>query len=217
MAERSKCEWYYYYVDIVVGPFSVISAFLPLLRQSNGRILNVSSFAGQTSTPMNGIYAASKIALENATDTLRNEVYPFGISVSLIIPGAVDITSKYASLIEGDASSPTALTNSRSSLEKTAAIIDREVANNRMSSSVVTRSVDHALSSEYPKARYLVGLDSKLTRWLKWSCSDRLLDWVRSVNNLRDFKRSYINLKNKQRKGKEQGWRFKNKFQRYRE
>jgi NAD(P)-dependent dehydrogenase (short-subunit alcohol dehydrogenase family) len=168
----------------LVGPFAIISAFLPLIRQSKGRILNLSSFSGQTSSPMNGCFAASKIALENATDTLRNEVYPFGVSVSLIIPGAIDISSKYDGLNEITCSSPTGLKNSSinktlyRSLEKTVGLIDREVVNNRLSPSIVTRAVEHALFSGYPKARYLVGLDAKLTRWLKLICSDRLLDWV---------------------------------------
>lgn len=45
----------------VVGPFSVISKFLPLLRQSSGRVVNVSSFTSLTSSPMNGVFSCSKI------------------------------------------------------------------------------------------------------------------------------------------------------------
>jgi NAD(P)-dependent dehydrogenase (short-subunit alcohol dehydrogenase family) len=43
-----------------VGPFQVISTFLPLLRQSVGRVVNLSSANTMTASPMNGVYAASK-------------------------------------------------------------------------------------------------------------------------------------------------------------
>jgi NAD(P)-dependent dehydrogenase (short-subunit alcohol dehydrogenase family) len=46
-----------------IGPFQVISAFLPLLRQSVGRIVNLSSASTLTASPMNGVFAASKMVL----------------------------------------------------------------------------------------------------------------------------------------------------------
>jgi NAD(P)-dependent dehydrogenase (short-subunit alcohol dehydrogenase family) len=54
-----------------------------------GRIVNVSSLAGEFSSPMAGWYHASKFALEALSDSLRAEVRPFGITVTIVQPGPV--------------------------------------------------------------------------------------------------------------------------------
>ena len=73
----------------VLGQIAVTQAFLPLLRQGRGRIVNIGSIAGLTATPFLGLYGASKFALEALTDALRVEVRPWGINVSIIEPGAI--------------------------------------------------------------------------------------------------------------------------------
>ena len=73
----------------VIGQVAVSQAFLPLLRQGRGRIVNMSSIAGRAATPFLGPYCASKFALEAVSDALRSEVRPWGITVSLVEPGAV--------------------------------------------------------------------------------------------------------------------------------
>ena len=57
----SNGDWMHVFHVNTIGPFSVIQAFLPLLRESQGRIINVSSVSGLTASPMNGAYAASKM------------------------------------------------------------------------------------------------------------------------------------------------------------
>ena len=73
----------------VVGQIAVTQAVLPFLRQAHGRIVNMGSIAGRGTIPMMGPYSASKHALEALTDALRLELYPWGIEVSIIEPGAV--------------------------------------------------------------------------------------------------------------------------------
>ncbi|KAJ3186800.1 hypothetical protein HK101_009583 [Irineochytrium annulatum] len=75
------------------GAVAVTQCLLPLLRISRGRIVNVCSSTGVTAAPINGSYAASKMALEAISDSLRVELYPFGISVSIIEPGSLDALS----------------------------------------------------------------------------------------------------------------------------
>jgi NADP-dependent 3-hydroxy acid dehydrogenase YdfG len=53
-------DWQRIFQLNLFGPFYVISAFLPMLRQSCGRIINVSNAAGLTAFPMNGVYSSSK-------------------------------------------------------------------------------------------------------------------------------------------------------------
>ena len=71
------------------GVISVILKFLPILREKNGRIINISSISGRSSMPFNGTYCASKFALEAITDALRLELKPWNISVSNILPGDI--------------------------------------------------------------------------------------------------------------------------------
>ena len=61
----------------------------PMRVARRGRIVNVSSLAGEFSSPMGGWYHASKFALEALSDTLRAEVRPFGIQVAVVQPGPV--------------------------------------------------------------------------------------------------------------------------------
>ena len=73
----------------VFGVVTTTQAFLPMLRTSQGRIINIGSIAGDIAQPMWSAYAASKHALEAISDSLRVEVRDFGISVSLIKPGEI--------------------------------------------------------------------------------------------------------------------------------
>ncbi|KAI8892531.1 hypothetical protein BC833DRAFT_611396 [Globomyces pollinis-pini] len=177
----SAQDWQTVYQTNVIGPFSVISAFLPLLRQSKGRIINISSANAMTATPMNGVYASSKMALENATDTLRTEVSRFEIAVSLIIPGSIDTASHYHRPVYNPNKKQMQLTPNQQQLYepliRSVHLIERETAQHRIGTEITTRAIWHALFSENPKTRYFVGMDSKITRWLRWFCSDRLLDW----------------------------------------
>lgn len=73
---------------MVVAPMRLARLALPHMRATgDGRIVNVSSIYGLTTTPFSGWYQASKHALEAASDALRLEVARDGIRVVLIEPG----------------------------------------------------------------------------------------------------------------------------------
>jgi len=73
----------------VFGVVRMIDAVLPHLReQRHGRIVNVGSAAAWVGEPGESFYAASKRALAGYTEALRHEVWPLGIHVSLVEPGA---------------------------------------------------------------------------------------------------------------------------------
>ena len=74
----------------VFGVLRVTQAVLPQMRsRGSGRILMISSVAGLVSPPTYGAYSASKHALEGLSNSLRLELYPFGIEVVLIEPGYI--------------------------------------------------------------------------------------------------------------------------------
>ena len=74
----------------VLGALAVTQRFLPLLRRSRGRVVNVGSVQGIVAMPMHGPYAVTKHALEALSGTLRQELSPHGVSVSLVSPGYVN-------------------------------------------------------------------------------------------------------------------------------
>ncbi|MFF4579677.1 SDR family NAD(P)-dependent oxidoreductase [Streptomyces sp. NPDC001389] len=73
----------------VVGQLAVTQAFLPLLRRTRGRVVNVTSGLGSVAIPFLGAYAAAQFAKEALTDVLRRELAPQGVDVALVQPGAI--------------------------------------------------------------------------------------------------------------------------------
>src|SRR5438034_1992288 len=73
---------------MVIAPMRLARLALPHMRgRRGGRIVNVSSIYGLTTTPLAGWYQAAKHALEAVSDALRVEVAADGIRVILVEPG----------------------------------------------------------------------------------------------------------------------------------
>jgi NAD(P)-dependent dehydrogenase (short-subunit alcohol dehydrogenase family) len=71
------------------GVIAVTQAVLPFMRaRKQGRIINLSSISGRIGFPGLSAYVSSKHALEGYSESLRLEVKPFGIDVSLVEPGS---------------------------------------------------------------------------------------------------------------------------------
>lgn len=73
-----------------VSCLAVYQAVLPILRETKGRLILISSYAGKVATPFIGRYSASKFALEALGDAMRQEARLSGVRVVLILPGGID-------------------------------------------------------------------------------------------------------------------------------
>lgn len=72
-----------------LGCAAMCRACLPALRQSRGRIVNLSSVAAVVPIPFQAFYSASKAAINAFTLALIGEVRPFGVSVCAVMPGDI--------------------------------------------------------------------------------------------------------------------------------
>lgn len=71
------------------GALAVTKGAIPTFRlRRSGTIVMISSASGLTGTPSQGIYSASKFALEGASDSLADELRPFGVRVLIVELGA---------------------------------------------------------------------------------------------------------------------------------
>jgi len=73
-------------IDVnLTGLLTVTNIFLPLVRKSKGRIINISSGHGLMANPDKSVYAASKFGVQAACDSLRVELKPFGVEVLALL------------------------------------------------------------------------------------------------------------------------------------
>lgn len=171
------------------GVVRLTQALLPRLRAARGRVVNVGSIAGAI-PPMVGFsaYAGTKAALEMFSDALRIEMVPFGVSVSLLQPGAVQ-----SEILETAKSEGRYFTTRPAGAEdygwyyeceKVRALVDKGVAM-ASSPSVTTAAIVHALTSTRPRARYAVanamGIPAPIIVWAFWLLPSRLADEINLV------------------------------------
>lgn len=149
----------------VIAQLGVTQVFLPLLRSGRGRVVNMGSISGRSALPFLGAYAASKFALEALTDSLRIEVAPFGMHVAIVEPGtiATPIWRKGGERADAIAARMPVEVGELYG-ERIAAFRRAAAARGARGASPddVARAVEHALTAERPRARYLVGKDAKL-------------------------------------------------------
>ena len=136
------------------GALRVCKAVLPAMRaQKSGIIFNVSSLAGRLGLPFQGLYSASKFALEGLTESLRPEVAPFGIEVVLIEPGDI-ATSVVENRIRAVASG--AGSAYRENFTRVVALFEKEEKAGA-SPQVVARRIAALIATQRPAVRYTVG------------------------------------------------------------
>jgi NAD(P)-dependent dehydrogenase (short-subunit alcohol dehydrogenase family) len=159
----------------VIGAARLCQLVLPHMRaRGAGRIVMFSSVGGKVFAPLGGWYTASKFALEGLSDSLRNEVSPFGIAVVVIQPGAIEtefnLSLAGARQISGQGAYAPLVAAFERMLAKVGAMSPP---------AVITDVVVKALKARRPKARYhggkLSGPTLFLRHWLPDGVFDRLV------------------------------------------
>lgn len=149
---------------------AVTQAMLPAIRRARGRIVFLSSIGGRIAFPLNGAYHAAKFGIEAVGDVFRQELRPWGISVSIVEPGSIDTPiwergASNASEIEARAH-PDQEALYGQAIESFRKVV-KDLAERGIPPEKVAKVIEHALSAARPRSRYLVGLDAKLQARLK--------------------------------------------------
>lgn len=156
----------------------LIGAVTPQMRsQGSGLIINLGSVAGLIPAPLAISYAATKIGLHAATDALRLELAPFGIRLSLVIPGFVDTAvfdnaREESRHLREDATNP---------YRKTMFDLDelaKRNLRNPLSPNDVASVILRAANARRPKERYYTPFSVKVQCVLFGLLPTRLLDAV---------------------------------------
>ena len=143
---------------MVVAPMRLARLALPHMRgPGGGRIVNISSIYGLTTTPFSGWYQASKHALEAASDALRIEVARDAVQVVLIEPGGVK--THIWDEMEADLAHRSH-SNYETQYHQVLALLGPYRAL-MVGPEVVARAIGKALTARAPRARYLVGRDAQ--------------------------------------------------------
>ncbi len=165
----------------VMGPLLITQTLLPLVRTANGRIVNIGSIGGKIANPMAGGYSITKFGLEAFNDSLRQELAPQGIHVSLIEPGPIDTPTLQSSDQQIQEVLDSLTDEGKERYGNSIAQIRvyfQAVQNKSLPPQVVVDAAEHALESERPKTRYLVTKEAKIGNFLRWMLSDRALDMI---------------------------------------
>jgi NAD(P)-dependent dehydrogenase (short-subunit alcohol dehydrogenase family) len=169
-------------VDVnLTAQVAVTQAMLPLIRPARGRVVFIASIGGRIAFPLNGAYHAAKFGIEAVGDVFRQELRPWGISVSIVEPGSIDTPiwergAQNASEIEARAHPEQEALYGKAiaSFRK----VVQDLADRGIPPEKVAEAISHALESSRPRTRYLVGLDAKVQARLKVLIPDRVFDRI---------------------------------------
>ena len=127
------------------GPYRMSRAFAPMLKVTNGRIVNIGSISGILNETGAGAYQMSKHAIETFSTTMAQELVGAGVLVSIVEPGS------FKSEIV------------RNTMNRSGTLTQKDVDNwaKLKEPDEVAAAVESALSEPKPKLRYMVVPDAE--------------------------------------------------------
>ena len=162
----------------LLGALQLIGGVTPIMReQGGGRIVNVGSVAGMIPAPLAIPYAATKVAMHSATDALRLELAPFGIKLSLVIPGFVD-TAVFDNAREGAQHLREDPTNPYRQTMFDLDELAQDNLKNPLSPDDVAKVIVRAAGSRRPKERYYAPFSAHLQALMMHLMPSRMKDAV---------------------------------------
>jgi NAD(P)-dependent dehydrogenase (short-subunit alcohol dehydrogenase family) len=166
----------------IIGQVAVTQAFLPALRRGRGRVIFIGSISGKSALPFLAPYSASKHALEAIADSLRVELAPWGIGVTIVEPGTVKTPIWTRSAARADE-----LLDAMDGRERLEKLYGQRISRFRRIALArgqsgappesVAEAVEEALTASRPPTRRLVGRDARIRAGVEL-LPDRLRDRI---------------------------------------
>lgn len=154
------------------GVIRLTQQVLPIMRkQKSGTIVNVSSGAGRIGFPGMSAYVSSKFALEGLSESMSYELEPFGIKVVIIEPGVIRTNFKKNSVMSEKSLDNSSISPYSSIIQKIDSSIS-SIIEHATPPEDVAKAILHAITSNNPELRYLVGNDMIMMAETKKSMSD---------------------------------------------
>ncbi len=156
----------------VVGAVNTISAVLPTLRKHNGgRIIITSSLAAVLPIPFQSFYSMTKAALNALALSLRNEVRPYHIEVSALMPGDIKtgFTSARTKSFVGQEAYPV--------MSHAVSVMEHDEQNG-MNPSRIARKLIRISTARHPRPLYTCGAKYHLFAFLCRVLPSRLVCWI---------------------------------------
>lgn len=154
------------------GVVACIQAALPLLRQSRGRIVCISSAAAVFAIPFQSFYSATKAAVNILVNALANELKPFGVSVCALQLGDVktDFTDARAKSQAGD-------DIYAGTIQRSVAVMERDEQGG-MVPETIAQAVYSIAQRSRVKPLYTIGVKYKLFVLLNKLLPNRFVNWL---------------------------------------
>ena len=148
----------------VFGIYRVTQAFAPMIIESKGRIVNISSISGILDWPLGGLYTMSKHAVEAYNDTLALELARFGVGVSAIEPG--NFRSDISKSARARLAKQGVQAESTRYADEWAGFADSPADRSQYKEpEAVAAAIAHALFDPNPKPRYMVVPNQEEAGW----------------------------------------------------
>ncbi|MCD6136713.1 SDR family NAD(P)-dependent oxidoreductase [Candidatus Bipolaricaulota bacterium] len=158
------------------GMLRVCRAVLPTMRRAHqGIIVNISSLGGLIGLPYQGLYSATKFAVEGMTEALRMEVRQFGIRVIMIEPG--DFRTEFTAnrLYVAGSKENSAY---KESFERAINVVEKDEQGGSSPKQIAALLVK-VLAKRSPKVRYSVGgMSQRGAAVLKQIVPNRFFEWA---------------------------------------
>ncbi len=152
------------------GCFYMCKFVLPYIKETKGRIVNVSSVASKFFIPFQGFYSATKASIDAISSAMRAETRPFGIKIINVLPGdtKTSFTKNRVKQFDGDYNER--YIKSITKMEK-----DEQ---NGMTSSFVAKKIYKISTKKHPPSTQVIGIQYKLLLFLGKILPTKLIEFI---------------------------------------